>query len=38
MPIKKMKAVNSALKSLLQVFPITQIVEVIVNKSKSRIE
>ena len=32
MTIKKMKAVREALKSLIQVFPISRIVEVILNR------
>jgi len=32
MPTKKMKAVNNALKSLLQVLPISKIIEAIGNK------
>lgn len=36
MPIKKMKAVNEALKSLLQVLPITKLIEVIMNKKESK--
>tara|TARA_R100000750_G_C2269385_1_gene66823 strand:+ start:328 stop:444 length:117 start_codon:yes stop_codon:yes gene_type:complete len=38
MPIEKMKAVNGALKSLLQVFPITQVAEIIERKSKSSMD
>lgn len=33
MPTKKMKAVNEALKSLVQVLPITKIVTAIINNS-----
>lgn len=35
MPIKKMKAVNNELKSLLQILPITQIVNAIRKKPKT---
>tara|TARA_R110000850_G_scaffold225081_1_gene350480 strand:- start:1102 stop:1218 length:117 start_codon:yes stop_codon:yes gene_type:complete len=38
MPIEKMKAVNEALKSLLQVFLITQVAEIIRKKSKSSMD
>jgi hypothetical protein len=34
MPVKKMKTVNEALKSLLQVLPISRIIEVILDKKK----
>lgn len=32
MPIEKMNAVNKAMKSLLQIFPITKIVNALINK------
>ena len=34
MPIKKMKAVNSELKSLLQILPVSQIVELFKGNKK----
>jgi hypothetical protein len=36
MPIKKMKAVNEALKSMLQVFPITKLLESLDKQSNIR--
>lgn len=33
MPTKKMKAVNEALKSLLQILPISKVIESIMNHS-----
>jgi hypothetical protein len=35
MPTKKMKAVNVELKSLLQILPITKLIESIINRSKN---
>ena len=35
MPTKKMKAVNVELKSLLQILPITKLMESIINRSKN---
>jgi len=35
MPIKKMKAVNVELKSLLQILPITKLIESIINRSNN---
>ncbi len=36
LPIKKMRAINEALKSLLQVLPITKIVEACITYFKSK--